>query len=51
MIIIDYIVVACGIISTYNIRTELPFWNGDSGLHVDFLWVYYYPYYPCIIVE
>ena len=40
MIIIDYIAVACGIISAYNIRTELPFWKDASGLHVDFFYGY-----------
>lgn len=40
MIITDYIAVACGIISAYNIRTELPFWNDASGLHVDFFYGY-----------
>lgn len=40
MIIIDYIAITCGIISVYNIRIELPFWNGVSGLHVDFFYGY-----------
>lgn len=40
MITIDYIAIVCGVIFLYNFRAALPFWNGASGLHVDFFYGY-----------
>lgn len=40
MIVVDYIAIVCSIISAYNIRTALPFWNGANSLHVDFFYGY-----------
>lgn len=40
MITIDYIAIVCGVIFLYNFRVALPFWNGASGVHVDFFYEY-----------